>query len=162
MSAPFDLRFVMAVRPLLPTCDLQSLIPYDVPAYMPVDDDAHLPPLFIQKNKDRERRKCVELKNLSDRFDGSDVIHFVVGFMLSDYEAVAACDVMRRHYIREAVWSLLRSMLVEYDADSIDYVVAMHLDSEVPHVHVVMSRYARSGVALKRINTLPARLLPLN
>lgn len=162
MSVPFDLRFIVPVIPFMAGDIISNLVPYDAPAYMPVDDNRPLPPAAFLKFTTIERRKCAELKNLSIRFD-NEVIHFVVGFMHDDYKKVADTDTLRRHLVRENVSSLIRSILIEYDADKVDSLVAMHLDCDVPHVHVALSRYASKGTALKkRINSLPPALLPLN
>lgn len=162
MPSPFDLRFILPVRPLPLDGALSGLVAYDAPAHMPVDSAGDWPPYFLKTFKAAERRRCDELKSLAARFESEDVIHFVVGFMPVDFEAAASTDVMRRHRVRQAVWKLLRSMLVQHGADSIDSLVAMHLESEFPHVHVAVSRYARAGVVLTRINSIPAALLPLN
>lgn len=162
MSAPFDLRFVIPVRPLAPARDLRGLVHYEATAYMPLDSAGHLPSSFVRRFQLIEQHRCAELKTIAHRFNSKDVIHFVVGFMAADLETSASSLPLRRHLIRKAVWSLMLPMLAEYRADNIDYVAALHLESEIPHVHVALSRYARTGVVARRINTLPPALLPLN
>lgn len=160
--APFDLRFVIPVQPLIVDDEITKLVPFDAPAYLPLDTTGQLPVFLYHQFTKIERQKCAELKTLAQRFQ-TDVIHFVVGFTLADYENGASSDILRRHLVRETVWSLIRSTLLENDADEVDSLVAMHLDCEMPHVHVAMSRYASKGKAVKKlIKTLPAALLPLN
>lgn len=161
MTAPFDLRFMIAVQPLLNSCNIDGLVPYCALAILPLDNDGVLPTDYIKRLKESEQLKCAELKKLSARL-GDDVIHFVVGFMPEDYQQVAATDLVRRHRVREAVYSLLRSVELDYGADSVDSLISLHLDSEIPHVHIAMSRIAVAGPLQKRISTLPAALLPLN
>ena len=161
MTAPFNLRFIIRLQADSRRIDLKDLVPYQAPADMPTDSAGELPLSYFRRYEEVERRKCDELEKLSDRFQ-CEALHFVVGFMLEDYVQVAVCDQIRRHRVREAVCALIRSVEKEHGADKIDWLVAMHLDSEVPHVHVAMSRYASQGPLLKRIDTLPAGLLPLN
>lgn len=166
MASPFDLRFILPIRPLLDGSDLPALFdtlaPYEAPAYLPVDDTGVLPASSLRRFKMIERRKCAELKSLAARFETTDVLHFVVGFMPEDYKAVSVCDEIRRHRVREAVFGLLRSVVSEYKAEEVDSVMALHLQSDFPHVHVAMSRFARSGALRFLINKLPPALFPLN
>jgi len=161
MSAPFNLNFIIPVSPIIAGIDLNSLVPYVAPVILPVDDERELHQSIFPKLKAAERRRCAELKKLSACL-GDEVIHFVVGFPLEDYKQGAFTEIMRRHRVRMAVCDLIRSVEREHDAVKVESLVAMHLDSEIPHVHVAMSRYASDGPLTKRINTLPPAVLPLN
>lgn len=142
---------------------LSGLVPFEKSAAVPGDTDGEaLPENYFQTFRRAERRRCADLKALASRFEAADVIHFIVGFMPEDYARLAFSEQMRRHCVRMAVRRLLRAVEEDHAADRVDSLVAMHLESAIPHVHVALSRHANIGVALKRINTLPAALLPLN
>jgi hypothetical protein len=161
MASTFDLRFIIPVKPLLPDGPLRSLVPYKVEDYTPLDTEGFLPTAALRGYRRAQDLKCKELKKLATRFN-SDVIHFVVGFLRDDFENAAPSDVMRKHHVREAVHRLLRSLERDYDVQSVESLMALHLDCEVPHVHVTMARFAHDGALRMRINRLPAALLPLN
>src|SRR2546423_4026099 len=143
MAVPYQLRFIIPVRPLLPGCDFERLVPFrpEPAAYTPRDTEGEFTPSLHERFRRAEHRRCDELKQLSARLD-AEVIHFVVGFLLDDFQNVACSDAVRKHRVRESITRLLRSVELEHDADNVDWVVALHLDSEVPHAHVAMSRRA--------------------
>jgi hypothetical protein len=160
--ASFDLRFIIPASATPATCDVSGLVPYAAEAYTHGDTAGELPTAMYDEFKRVERERCAELKRLAGRFDGKEVIHFVVAFNNEDLRAVSSSDALRKHHVRTAMRSMIRSVEVEHEADRLDCVFAMHLDSEVPHVHVAMSRYASAGPLVMRVNTLPAVLFALN
>jgi hypothetical protein len=158
----FDLRFIIPVESPLRGYDMSRLVPFRPEGYAPGDTEGELPSAFYGKLRRVEGVRCAELKKVADRFEGKDVIHFVVAFLQDDFRAVAASDALRKHHVRAALRSMIRSVETEHEAERLDCVFAMHLESQVPHVHVAMSRYASAGALQMRINRLPAVLFPLN
>src|SRR4051812_44560272 len=118
MLSPFNLRFITSVQPLALNGDLKELVPYEAPAYQPVDDNGGMPGVLALQLDTMERGRCAEMDKLSARFD-CEVIQFVVGFMQTDYQQVSVSDVVRRHRVREAVFALIRSVEKHYEADRI-------------------------------------------
>jgi hypothetical protein len=163
MSAFFRLSFIISADPPLADYDFTKLVPHtpEPLAYAPGNTPGRLSPSLLTLLRDSEQTKCPELKNLSVKLN-ADVVHFVVAFLKADYAALAFTEVVRRRRVRAFITNLLRAHATAHDAEKIDWVAALHLDSAVPHVHLVVSRVATRGLLSWPVNTLPAGLLPLN
>ncbi len=99
------------------------------------------------------------------RPDKKDIIHYVLSLQEpSDYERLGASDKERNEHLREAVRRTMRIAEKEMRVVRLHWAAGIHLNSDNPHVHIVVSRYALDSKTdnLRRFGKLPHRIAPHN
>jgi len=99
------------------------------------------------------------------RPDKKDIIHYVLSLQEpGDYERLGASDKERNERLREAVRGGMRTAEKEMRVERLHWVAGIHLNTDNPHVHIVISRYAldRDTEKLRRFGKLPHRIAPHN
>ncbi len=99
------------------------------------------------------------------RPDKKDIIHYVLSLQEpSDYERLGASDKERNERLREAVRRTMRTAEKEMRVVRLHWAAGIHLNSDNPHVHIVISRYALDSKtdSLRRFGKLPQRIAPHN
>jgi len=99
------------------------------------------------------------------RPDKKDIIHYVLSLQEpGDYERLGASDKERNERLREAVRRVMRTAEKEMRVERLHWAAGIHLNTDNPHVHIVISRYAldRDTEKLRRFGKLPHRIAPHN
>jgi len=99
------------------------------------------------------------------RPDKKDIIHYVLSLQEpGDYERLGANDKERNERLREAVRGVMRTAEKEMRVERLQWAAGIHLNTDNPHVHIVISRYAldRDTEKLRRFGKLPHRIAPHN
>lgn len=99
------------------------------------------------------------------RPDKKDIIHYVLSLQeQGDYERLGARDKERNERLREAVRGVMRTAEKEMRVERLHWAAGIHLNTDNPHVHIVISRYAldRDTEKLRRFGKLPHRIAPHN
>ena len=99
------------------------------------------------------------------RPDKKDIIHYVLSLQEpGDYERLGASDKERNERLREAVRGVMRTAEKEMRVERLHWAAGIHLNTDNPHVHIVISRYAldRDTEKLRRFGKLPHRIAPHN
>ena len=99
------------------------------------------------------------------RPDKIDIIHYVLSLQEpGDYERLGASDKERNERLREAVRRTMRIAEKEMQVVRLHWAAGIHLNSDNPHVHIVVSRYALDSKTdkLRRFGKLPQRIAPHN
>lgn len=94
-----------------------------------------------------------------------DIIHYVLSLQEpDDFERLGASDKERNERLREGVRALLRTAEKEMQVVRLHWAAGIHLNTDNPHVHIVISRYAlnRDTEKLRRFGKLPHRIAPHN
>lgn len=99
------------------------------------------------------------------RPDKRDIIHYVLSLQEpNDFERLGANDEDRKSSLRETVRRVMRTAEEEMRVERLHWAAGIHLNSDNPHVHIVISRYAldRDTEHLRRFGKLPHRIAPHN
>lgn len=99
------------------------------------------------------------------RPDKKDIIHYVLSLQEpSDYERLGANDKERKCSLRESVRRTMRIAEKEMRVVRLHWVAGIHLNSDNPHVHIVISRYALDSKTdeLRRFGKLPHKIAAHN
>jgi hypothetical protein len=99
------------------------------------------------------------------RPDKKDIIHYVLSLQEpDDYERIGASDKERNELLREGVRRVMRTAEKEMRVERLHWAAGIHLNTDNPHVHIVISRYAldRDTETLRRFGKLPHRIAPHN
>lgn len=99
------------------------------------------------------------------RPDKKDIIHYVLSLQEpNDFERLGANDKDRKSSLRESVRRVMRTAEEEMRVERLHWAAGIHLNSDNPHVHIVISRYAldHDTENLRRFGKLPHRIAPHN
>ena len=94
-----------------------------------------------------------------------DIIHYVLSLQEpNDFERLGANDKDRKSSLRETVRRVMRTAEKEMRVERLHWAAGIHLNTDNPHVHIVISRYAldRDTEKLRRFGKLPHRIAPHN
>jgi len=94
-----------------------------------------------------------------------DIIHYVFSLQESnDFERLGANNKDRKSSLRETVRRVMRTAEQEMRVERLHWAAGIHLNTDNPHVHIVISRYAldRDTEKLRRFGKLPHRIAPHN
>jgi diadenosine tetraphosphate (Ap4A) HIT family hydrolase len=102
------------------------------------------------------------LSNGTGSPDKADLIHIAVSFRHEDYERLGTTDDERKDQLREVTREALGEMSRELRAKEMRWVAGIHLNTNHPHVHIVISKDIKDIETDKsrRIGKIPKRLLP--
>jgi diadenosine tetraphosphate (Ap4A) HIT family hydrolase len=91
-----------------------------------------------------------------------DLIHIAVSFRNEDYERLGSTDDERKERLREVTREAMGEMSRELGAKGMRWVAGIHLNTDHPHVHIVISKEIkdRETDTPRRIGKIPKRLLP--
>ncbi len=94
--------------------------------------------------------------------DKADLIHIAVSFRNEDYERLGRTDDERKERLREVTREAMGEMSRELRAKEMRWVASIHLNTDHPHVHIVISKEIKDLETDKprRISKIPKRLLP--
>lgn len=99
------------------------------------------------------------------RPDKKDIIHYVLSLQEpNDFERLGENDKDRKSSLRETVRRVMRTAEKEMRVERLHWVAGIHLNSDNPHVHIVISRDAldHDTEKLRRFGKLPYRIAPHN
>ncbi|MCA1623887.1 MAG: relaxase MobL [Acidobacteria bacterium] len=94
-----------------------------------------------------------------------DIIHYVLSLQEpNDFERLGANDKDRKSSLRETVRRVMRTAEKEMRVERLHWAAGIHLNTDNPHVHIVISRCAldRDTEKLRRFGKLPHRIAPHN
>ena len=102
------------------------------------------------------------LSNGAGTPDKDDLIHIAVSFRNEDYERLGPTDDERKEQLREVTREAMGEMSRELRAKEMRWVAGIHLNTDHPHVHIVISKEIKDLETDKsrRIGRIPKRLLP--
>lgn len=102
------------------------------------------------------------LSNGAGTPDKDDLIHIAVSFRKEDYERLGPTDEERKEQLREVAREAMGEMSRELRAKEMRWVAGIHLNTDHPHVHIVISKEVKDLETDKsrRIGRIPKRLLP--
>jgi hypothetical protein len=94
--------------------------------------------------------------------DKDDLIHIAVSFRKEDYERLGPTDDERKEQLREVAREAMGEMSRELRAREMRWVAGIHLNTDHPHIHIVISKESKDLETDKsrRIGRIPKRLLP--
>src|ERR1051325_8375871 len=120
-------------------------------------------PLFSEREDTLTYRGADRLlSNGSGTPDKDDLIHIAVSFRKEDYERLGATDEERKEQLREVAREAMGGMSRELRAKEMRWVAGIHLNTDHPHVYLVLSQEAKELETDKsrRVGRIPKRLLP--
>jgi hypothetical protein len=120
-------------------------------------------PLFSEREDTLTYRGADRLlSNGAGTPDKDDLIHIAVSFRKEDYEQLGPTDVERKEQLREVAREAMAEMSREMRAKEMRWVAGIHLNTDHPHVHIVISKEVKDLETDKsrRIGRIPKRLLP--
>lgn len=90
-----------------------------------------------------------------------DIIHMTVTLSAEDYLALGESEEDRMAHVRETTRATMNRLEVATEVSKLKWVAGIHRNTDLPHVHVAISRNAfdAEGAKPKRINKLPAELM---
>jgi len=102
------------------------------------------------------------LSNGAGTPDKDDLIHIAVSFRKEDYERLGPTDEERKEQLREVTREAMVEMSRDLRAKEMRWVAGIHLNTDHPHVHIVISKEVKDLATDKsrRIGRIPKRLLP--
>ena len=94
--------------------------------------------------------------------DKNDLIHIAVSFTKEDYERLGTNDEERKEQLREVAREAMGEMMREIRAKEMRWVAGIHLNTDHPHLHIVISKEVKDLVTNKsrRMGRIPKELLP--
>ena len=120
-------------------------------------------PLFSEREDTLTYRGADRLlSNGAGSPDKNDLIHIAVSFRNEDYERLGRTDDERKEHLREVTREAIGEMSRELRAKEMRWVAGIHLNTDHPHVHIVISKEIKDLETDKprRIGKIPKRLLP--
>ncbi|MGA9772967.1 MAG: relaxase MobL [Blastocatellia bacterium] len=120
-------------------------------------------PLFSDRENALTYRTADRLLNKrAGTPDKNDLIHIAVSFRKEDYERLGLTDEERKEQLREVAREAMGEMTQELRAREMRWVAGIHLNTDHPHIHIVISKEVRDIETDKsrRIGRIPKRLLP--
>jgi hypothetical protein len=76
----------------------------------------------------------------SNRPKNEDLLHLVISLQPDDFKRLGADEKERRKSLREITRKSMRSLERTVGAESLDWVAAIHRNTDNPHVHIVTSK----------------------
>ncbi len=94
--------------------------------------------------------------------DKADLIHIAVSFRQEDYERLGANEGERKDQLREVAREAMSEMRTDLRAKEMRWVAGIHLNTDHPHIHILISKEVRDLVTGKsrRMGRVPKELLP--
>lgn len=120
-------------------------------------------PLFSEREDTLTYRGADRLlSNGTGSPDKGDLIHIAVSFRNEDYERLGPTDDERKEQLREVTREAIGEMSRELRAKEMRWVAGIHLNTDHPHVHIIISKEIKDLETDKprRIGKIPKRLLP--
>ena len=120
-------------------------------------------PLFSEREDTLTYRGADRLlSNGTGTPDKDDLIHIAVSFRKEDYERLGPTDEERKEQLREVAREAMGEMSRELRAKEMRWVAGIHLNTDHPHVHIVISKEIKDLETDKsrRMGRIPKRLLP--
>lgn len=89
-----------------------------------------------------------------------ELIHVVISLRAEEFESLGESETERREELTDFVREAVRELATELDVDNLAFAAAIHRNTPNPHVHLAVSRFARSRTTerLVRIDHLPRDL----
>src|ERR1051325_9036524 len=118
-------------------------------------------PLFSEREDTLTYRGADRLlSNGAGTPDKDDLIHIAVSFRKEDYERLGPTDEERKEQLREVAREAMGEMSRELRAKEMRWVAGVHLNTDHPHVHIVISKEIKDHETDKprRISKIPKRL----
>ena len=102
------------------------------------------------------------IEPIEGRPEKSDLIHFSVSLEEEDFEKLGPNEKERQARFRELIREGMKGMADELKVEGLNWVAAIHRNSDNPHAHVVMRKdvVERGSGKHKRIGRIPKELLP--
>jgi hypothetical protein len=94
--------------------------------------------------------------------DKDDLIHFAVSFRQEDYERLGETSDERKERLREATCEAIGKFKEDLRAKELRWVAGIHLNTDHPHVHVLVHKEItdREAGKARRLGRIPKQLLP--
>ncbi|MFP5265193.1 MAG: relaxase/mobilization nuclease domain-containing protein [Blastocatellia bacterium] len=94
--------------------------------------------------------------------DKADLIHIAVSFRQDDYERLGATEEERKDQLREVAREAMSEIRADLRAKEMHWVVGIHLNTDHPHIHILISKEVKDLVTGKsrRMGRIPKELLP--
>jgi hypothetical protein len=120
-------------------------------------------PLF---SDDQENLSYHKADRILDPYEGrpekSDLIHFSVMITEVDYDKLGDDEKEKQARFREMIREGMKGMAAELNVEELTWVAGIHLNTQNPHVHIVMSKNVieRQTERPGRMARIPKHLLP--
>src|SRR4051812_15657314 len=121
-------------------------------------------PLFSGERDDLDYHQANQLlgESSGDKAQADEVIHLVISLEPEKFEATAEDQQARKEAFKEVIRETVKVIEEEANAEKLNWVAGIHLNTDNPHAHVAISRFALDADTgeLKRLDHLPRTLLP--
>ena len=120
-------------------------------------------PLFSERDDTLTYRAADRLiGNGAGTPDKRDLIHIAVSFKNEDYERLGLTDEERKERLREVAREAMGELTRELRAKQMRWVAGIHLNTDHPHLHVLIHKEVKDLVTGKtrRVGRIPKELLP--
>ena len=129
----------------------------------PEREGARPRPLFSDREDTLTYRGADRLlSNGAGTPDKDDLIHIAVSFRKEDYERLGPTEEERKEQLREVAREAMGEMRTELRAKEMRWVAGIHLNTDHPHIHILISKEVKDLVTDKsrRMGRIPKELLP--